>query len=301
MSNTQTPERTAATRDPREQGPKPPFDEPKQAPPGSSEQMQNQPDYGESSYKGFGRLKDRKALITGADSGIGRAVALAFAREGADVLISYLNEDEDAKQTERLVRDAGRKAILAPGDIQDARHCEQLVERAFDEFGGLDILINNAAFQMTHESIEELTPEEWDKTFRTNIFAMFYLSRAALPKMKEGSTIVNTASVQAYDPSPTLLAYSSTKGAIVTFTKSLSALAIKQGVRVNAVAPGPVWTPLIPSTMPEKSVENFGKSSPMQRPAQPADLAPIYVFLCSNESRYITGGIFDLTGGKMLP
>jgi NAD(P)-dependent dehydrogenase (short-subunit alcohol dehydrogenase family) len=263
--------------------------------------MQNQPDYGESSYKGYGRLQGRKALITGADSGIGRAVALAFAREGADVLISYLNEDDDARETERLVRDSGRKAVLARGDIQDVRHCEQLVERAMNEFGGLDILINNAAFQMTHDSIEELTPEEWDRTFRTNVYAMFYLSRAALPKMKEGSTIVNTASVQAYNPSPTLLAYSSTKGAIVTFTKSLSALAIKQGRRVNAVAPGPVWTPLIPATMPEKSVQNFGKSNPMERPAQPAELAPTYVFLCSNESRYITGGIFDLTGGKMLP
>ena len=298
--STQTQERSAP-RDPREQGPKPPFKEPAQAPPGISEEMQNQPDYGESSYKGFGRLQNRKALITGADSGIGRAVALAFAREGADVLISYLNEDQDAKETERLVRGAGRKAIPAPGDIQDVRHCEQLVERSFDEMGGLDILINNAAFQMTHESIEELTPEEWDKTFRTNVFAMFYLSRAALPRMKEGSTIVNTTSVQAYNPSPTLLAYSSTKGAIVTFTKSLSALAIKQGVRVNAVAPGPVWTPLIPSTMPQDSVEKFGKSVPLERPAQPADLAPMYVFLCSNDSRYITGGIFDLTGGKMLP
>lgn len=300
-STTETQERSAPPTDPREQGPKPPFKEPKQKPPGSSEAMQNQPDYGEASYKGYNRLQGRKALITGADSGIGRAVALAFAREGADVLISYLNEDQDAKETERLVRDAGRKAVLAPGDIQDVRHCEKLVERAFHEFGGLDILINNAAFQMTHESIEELTPEEWDRTFRTNIFAMFYFSRAALPRMKEGSAIVNTASVQAYNPSPTLLAYSSTKGAIVTFTKSLSALAIKQGVRVNAVAPGPVWTPLIPSTMPEKSVESFGKSNPMERPAQPAELAPIYVFLCSNESRYITGGVFDLTGGKMLP
>lgn len=263
--------------------------------------MRNQPDYGESSYQGAGRLKDRRALITGADSGIGRAVALAFAREGADVLISYLNEDEDAMETERLVRDAGRKAVLAPGDIQDHKHCEQLVQQAFDEFGGLDILINNAAFQMTHESIEEFSPEEWDRTFRTNVFAMFYLSRAALPKMQPGSTIVNTTSVQAYEPSPTLLAYSSTKGAIVTFTKSLAALAAKQGVRVNAVAPGPVWTPLIPSTMPQKSVENFGKSSLLERPAQPAELAPMYVFLCSNDSRYVTGGIFDLTGGRMLP
>jgi hypothetical protein len=303
MSSTTTTQEHSAptTRDPREQGPKPPFKEDKQTPPGSSEQMKNQPDYGESSYKGYGRLEGRKALITGADSGIGRAVALAFAREGADVVISYLNEEQDAHETERLVRDAGRKAVLAAGDIQDVRHCEQLITRTVNELGGIDILINNAAFQMTHESIEEFTPEEWERTFRTNIFAMFYLCRAGLPKMKSGSTIVNTASVQAYQPSPTLLAYSTTKGAIVTFTKSLSALAIKQGVRVNAVAPGPVWTPLIPSTMPEKSVENFGKSSGMERPAQPAELAPMYVFLCSNESTYINGGIFDLTGGKLLP
>lgn len=296
-----TKEQTPQVTDPKKQGPKPPFDEPKQAPPGHSHEMRNQPDYGEETYKGFGRLRGRKALITGADSGIGRAVALAFAREGADVVISYLNEHEDAEETERLVRDAGRKAIVAPGDIQDVRHCEQLVGRTFDELGGLDILINNAAFQMTHESIQELTPEEWDRTFKTNIYAMFYLTRAALPRMKEGSTIVNTTSVQAYQPSPTLLAYSTTKGAIVTFTKSLSALAIKQGIRVNAVAPGPVWTPLIPSTMPDKSVKEFGKKSSMERPAQPAELAPVYVFLAADESRYITGAIFDLTGGEMLP
>jgi NAD(P)-dependent dehydrogenase (short-subunit alcohol dehydrogenase family) len=263
--------------------------------------MREKPDYGEESYRGHDRLKNRKALITGADSGIGRAVALAFAREGADVVISYLNEHEDAEETARLVRDAGRKAITAGGSIEDVRHCEQLVERAFRELGGLDILVNNAAFQMTHESIEELTPEEWDKTFRTNIHAMFYLSRAALPRMREGSTILNTTSVQAYQPSPTLLAYASTKGAIVTFTKALSGLAIKQGIRVNAIAPGPVWTPLIPSTMPEKSIKDFGKTNPQERPAQPAELAPMYVFLASDESRYITGGVFDVTGGKMLP
>lgn len=297
----ETKEGPAQTTDPKKQGPKPPFEEPKQAPPGHSHEMRNKPDYGEDSYKGFNRLNGRRALITGADSGIGRAVALAFAREGADVLISYLNEDQDAQETARLVRDAGRKAVLAGGDIQDYGHCEQLVDRAFDELGGLDILINNAAFQMTHESIEEITPEEWDRTFKTNIHAMFYLCRAALPRMKEGSAIVNTASVQAYQPSPTLLAYASTKGAIVTFTKSLSALAIKQGIRANAVAPGPVWTPLIPSTMPDKSVKEFGKKGSMERPAQPAELAPMYVFLVSDESRYINGGIFDLTGGKMLP
>jgi NAD(P)-dependent dehydrogenase (short-subunit alcohol dehydrogenase family) len=297
----ETKERESRTTDPRKQGPKPPFDEPKQAPPGQSKEMREQPDYGEESYKGFGRLKGRKALITGADSGIGRAVALAFAREGSDVLISYLNEDEDAQETARLVQHAGRKAVTVAGSIEDASRCEELVNRAFNEFGGLDILVNNAAFQMTHESIEELTPEEWDKTFRTNIHAMFYLCRAALPRMREGSTILNTASVQAYQPSPNLLAYASTKGAIVTFTKALSGLALKQGIRVNAVAPGPVWTPLIPSTMPEEKVKEFGKSNPQERPAQPAELAPMFVFLASDESRYITGGVFDVTGGKMLP
>jgi NAD(P)-dependent dehydrogenase (short-subunit alcohol dehydrogenase family) len=289
------------TTDPKKQGPKPPFHEPKQAPPGHSKDMRQKPDYGEHSYRGFGRLQNRKALITGADSGIGRAVALAFAREGADILISYLNEYDDARETERLVRDAGRKAVIVPGSIEDVRHCEGLVSRTEKEFGGIDLLVNNAAFQMSHESIEELTPEEWDKTFRTNISAMFYLTRAALPKMREGSTIINTASVQAYQPSPTLLAYASTKGAIVTFTKALSALAIKRGVRANAVAPGPVWTPLIPSTMPEESVKKFGSSNSMQRPAQPAELAPMYVFLASDESRFVTGGVFDLTGGEMLP
>jgi NAD(P)-dependent dehydrogenase (short-subunit alcohol dehydrogenase family) len=291
----------ATSKDPRSQGPKPPFDEPKQQPPGKSNEMRNKPDHGEESYRGFGRLKDRKALITGSDSGIGRAVALAYAREGADVLISYLNEEDDAQESVCLVRDAGRKAIAVPGDIGDRGHCDSLVKRAFDELGGLDVLVNNAAFQMTHESIEEFTDEEWDHTFRTNIYAMFYLSRAALPQMKEGSTIINTASVQAYQPSPTLLAYSTTKGAIITFTKSLSQFGVKKGVRVNAVAPGPVWTPLIPSTMPDKSVNEFGKKNSMERPAQPAELAPVYVFLASNESRYITGAVFDLTGGEMLP
>ncbi len=296
-----TTERESHTTDPKKQGPKPPFDEQKQPPPGRSADMQQKPDYGEDTYKGFGRLKDRKALITGADSGIGRAVALAFAREGADVLISYLNEDDDAAETARLVKEAGRKAVTAAGDIGEYSHCEKLVDRAFDELGGLDLLVNNAAFQMTHESIAEFSIEEWDHTFKTNIYAMFYLSRLALPRMREGSTIINTTSVQAYQPSPTLLAYSSTKGAIVTFTKALSQLAIKQGVRVNAVAPGPVWTPLIVSTMPEKSVQEFGKKGSMERPAQPTELAPVYVFLATDESRYINGGIFDLTGGKMLP
>lgn len=289
------------TKDPKQQGPKPPFEEPKQAPPGHSSEMRNKPDYGEESYRGNGRLKDRKALITGADSGIGRAVALAFAREGADVLISYLNEDDDARETARLVQEAGRKAITVPGTIENVKHCEELVQQAVREFGGLDILVNNAAFQMSHESVEELSPEEWDHTFKTNIYAMFYLSRAALPHLRPGGSIINTASVQAYQPSPQLLAYASTKGAIVTFTKALAQAAIEKGIRVNAVAPGPVWTPLIPSTMPEEKVKEFGKTNPHERPAQPAELAPAYVFLASNDASYVTGSIVDMTGGKMLP
>lgn len=289
------------TTDPKKQGPKPPFDEPKQPPPGHSSEMRLQPDYGEESYKGLGRLVGRKAVITGGDSGIGRAVALAFAREGADVLISYLNEEDDAQETCRLVRDAGRKAIAVAGSIAEPARCEQIVNRAFDELGGLDLLVNNAAMQRTHESIDEISYDEWDQTFKTNIYAMFYLCRNALPRMREGGTVINTASVQAYQPSPTLLAYASTKGAIITFTKSLSALAIEHGIRVNAVAPGPVWTPLIPATMPEKSVKEFGKKNAMERPAQPVELAPVYVFLASDESRYITGAVFDLTGGEMLP
>jgi len=292
---------TAERVDPKKAGPKPPFKEPSQTPPGEEREMVQKPDHGEDSYRGSNRLQGKKALITGADSGIGLAAAIAFAREGADVLISYLNEHADAERAARLVQEAGRKAISVPGDIGDEKHCRQLVDRAFDEFGALDILVNNAAFQMTHESIEEITAEEWDHTFRTNIYAMFFLAKTALPRMPEGGSIINTASVQAYDPSPTLLAYSSTKGAIVTFTKSLSALAIKQGVRVNAIAPGPVWTPLISSTMPKQSVENFGKTNPMERPAQPAELAPAYVFLASRDSQFITGSVLDLTGGKMLP
>ena len=265
--------------------------------------MDTKPDHGEQSYRGHGRLAGKTALITGGDSGIGKAVAIAFAREGADVLISYLSGEEegDARDTAGFVEQAGREALCVRGDIGQEGHCREMVERAFREFGRLDILINNAAYQMTHDSIEEFSADEWDHTFRTNIYAMFYLSKAALPHMPEGGAIVNTASVQAYKPSGNLLAYASTKGAIVTFTKALSELAIERGVRVNAVAPGPVWTPLIPSTMPDQKVKNFGKESPMQRPAQPAELAPAYVFLASGDSSYVTGSVMDMTGGKMLP
>jgi NAD(P)-dependent dehydrogenase (short-subunit alcohol dehydrogenase family) len=261
--------------------------------------MRPSADHGEESYRGLGRLKDRVALITGGDSGIGRAVAIAFAREGADVMISHLPEEEsDAADTCRWVEKAERKGVKVAGDIQDERHCGALVDRAFDEFGRLDILINNAAFQTTHEGIEEFTTEEFDRTFRTNVYAMFWLCRAALPRMQPGSVILNTASIQAFNPSPTLLAYAPTKAAIVNFTKALSHMAMEKGVRVNAVAPGPVWTPLIPSTLPEESVRKFGQDTQFERAAQPVELAPVFVFLASNEARYVTGEVYGVTGGK---
>lgn len=288
-------------RDPKEQAPRPPFPDQRQQPPGLEGKMSPRPDFGEGSYRGSGRLEGKAALITGGDSGIGRAVALAFAREGADVLISYLNEEPDARETCQLVQQAGRKAVAVPGDITREEHCRQLVERAIQEFGKLDILVNNAAFQMTHQSVEELSSEEWDHTFRTNIYAIFYLCKAALSRMPAGGTIVNTASVEAYQPKPSLLAYASTKGAIVTFSKALAVEAIQRGVRVNVVAPGPVWTPLIPSTMPPEEVTSFGQQTPMGRAGQPAELAPIYVFLASQESSYITGEVVGATGGKPLP
>ncbi|HEX2640929.1 MAG TPA: SDR family oxidoreductase [Pyrinomonadaceae bacterium] len=286
--------------DPRDSEPKPPFPKQEQPPPGLEKEMSPRPDYGEDSYRGSGRLEGKKAIITGGDSGIGRAIALAFAREGADVLISYLDEEPDAQKTRQIVEEAGRKAVLVPGDISDENHCREIVDRAQKELGGVDILVNNAAFQQTHESIQELSAEELEHTFRTNIFAMFFLCKAALPKMKEGSAIINTASIQAYQPSSSLLAYASTKGAIVTFTKALSEEAIKQGVRVNCVAPGPIWTPLIPATMPPDQVKTFGQETPMGRAGQPAELAPIYVFLASQESSYITGEVVGVTGGKPL-
>jgi hypothetical protein len=294
---------TTSEIDPKELGEKPPFEEGKQTPPGREQDMREKPDHGENSYRGFDRLRDKVAIITGGDSGIGKAVAIAYAREGADVVIAYLPEEEkDAQDTVRWVKDAGRRALAIPGDIRQEEHCRQIVDRAVAQFGRLDILVNNAAYQMTHEALDQFSSEEWDYTFRTNIYAMFYLAKAALPRMKSGGVILNTASVEAYQPKGQLLAYATTKGAIVTFTKALSQLAIESGVRVNAVAPGPVWTPLIPSTMPENKVKEFGKRSLMERPAQPAELAPAYVYLAvQEESSYITGSILDLTGGKMLP
>jgi NAD(P)-dependent dehydrogenase (short-subunit alcohol dehydrogenase family) len=297
------PSRIPTDTDPKEMGAKPPFEEKPQSPPGRETEMEERPDHGEETYQGLGRLRDKAVLITGADSGIGKAVAIACAREGADVAFSYLpSEEKDAEETVNWVKRAGRRALPMPGDLQDEKYCRQIVDRTIEEFGDLDVLVNNAAFQTTHGKIEEFSSEEWDRTFRTNIYAMFYLSKAALPRMKRGGSIINTTSVQAYKPAGQLLAYATTKGAIVTFTKALSELALEHGVRVNAVAPGPVWTPLISSTMPEKQVREFGQSSPMGRPAQPSELAPAYVFLAAQqESSYITGSVMDLTGGKMLP
>ena len=280
--------------------PKPPFPDQNQPMPGSEEAMNPKPDYGEDSYKGSGRLKDKKAVITGGDSGIGRAVALAFAREGADVLISYYNEHDDAEKTKKVVEAAGRKAVLMPGDIKDAAHCRAIVDKAVKEFGRIDILVNNAAHQATFKDVEEISDEEWDVTFRTNIYAMFYLVKAAVPHMRKGGSIINTSSINADTPSPQLLAYATTKGAIQNYTGGLAQLLAEKGIRVNCVAPGPIWTPLIPSTMPEEKVKNFGKQVPMQRPGQPKEVAPAYVLLASAEASYISGATIAVTGGKPL-
>ena len=266
--------------------------------PGKTDAMRPRPDHGEVSYEGSGRLTGKRALITGGDSGIGRAVAIAFAREGADVLISYLSEHEDAAQTGRWIEKAGRKAILVAGDIQDSSHCRQLVDRAVSDLGGLDILVNNAAHQATFDSLDAITDEEWEMTFRTNIHAMFWLARAAVPHLKKGGVIINTASINSDVPNPTLLPYATTKGAIHNFTGGLAQLLAEDGIRVNAVAPGPVWTPLIPSTMPPETVSTFGSNVPMKRAAQPAELATAYVMLADSRSSYTSGATIAVTGGK---
>jgi NAD(P)-dependent dehydrogenase (short-subunit alcohol dehydrogenase family) len=273
---------------------------PPQAPPGTEAMLTPKADHGEQSYVGHGRLAGKKALITGADSGIGRAVAIAFAREGADVLVSYLNEDEDARETERWITDAGRKAVIVPGDIGDPAHCRALVDRAVQEFGQLDILVNNAAFQMTHESIEDISDEEWDHTFNINIGAMFRITKAAVKHMKPGASIINTTSINSDNPKPTLLAYAATKGAIANFTAGLAQQLADKGIRVNSVAPGPIWTPLIPSTMPHDEVASFGQQTPMKRAGQPAELAPVYVLLASDEASYISGARIPVTGGTPI-
>lgn len=278
--------------------PKPPFPSQKQPMPGSTGKMDPRPDHGEESYKGSGRLKGLKAIITGGDSGIGRAVAIAYAREGADVLIAYLSEDDDAQEVKALMEKEGRKAVIVAGDIRDPQHCRAIVQRAIDELGGVDILVNNAAHQATFKDIGDISDEEWQTTFEVNIHAMFYLAKAAVPHMKPGSAIVNTASVNSDMPNPILLAYATTKGAIQNFTGGLAQMLAEKGIRVNAVAPGPIWTPLIPSTMPEEAVKSFGKQVPVKRPGQPAELATAYVMLADPLSSYTSGTTVAVTGGK---
>ncbi|EKF61294.1 oxidoreductase [Agrobacterium albertimagni AOL15] len=280
--------------------PTPPFPQKKVPMPGRTADMNPRPDHGEESYKGSGKLEGLKAVITGGDSGIGRAVAIAYAREGADVLISYIEEDEDAKDTARWVEKAGRKTVLVRGDIQSADHCREIVDTAVRELGGVDILVNNAAHQASFEDITEIPDEEWELTFRVNIHAMFYLTKAAVPHMKNGGSIINTASINSDSPNPSLLAYATTKGAIQNFTAGLAQMLAEKNIRANAVAPGPIWTPLIPSTMPEEKVKNFGKQVPMKRPGQPAELQTAYVMLADPLSSYVSGATIAVTGGKPI-
>lgn len=262
--------------------------------------MEPRPDYGEADYQGSGKLSGKAAVITGGDSGIGRAVALAYAREGADVLISYLDEEVDARETARVVEAAGRKCVLVPGDIQDEAHCNSIVDRAVKEFGKIDVLVNNAAFQMTREDISEISTEEFDRTMKTNLYAMFWLTKAAAPHMPAGGAIINTTSIQADTPSPELLPYASTKAAIQNFTNSLAQMLGKKGIRVNCVAPGPIWTPLIPATMPEEKVKNFGKDTALGRAGQPREVAPAFVLLASDDSSYMAGATIAVTGGRPM-
>lgn len=280
--------------------PKPPFPAQPQPMPGRTAKMNPVPDHGEESYRGSDRLAGKVAVITGGDSGIGRAVAIAYAREGADLAIAYLDEHDDARVTQDLVESAGRRVVLVPGDIQHAAHCRHIVERAVAEFGAIDILVNNAAHQASFQEIADISDAEWDLTFRVNLHAMFYLTKAAVPHMQPGSAIINVASINSDAPNPTLLAYATSKGAIQNFTAGLAQLLAKKGIRANAVAPGPVWTPLIPSTLPEEAVTHFGKQVPMGRPAQPAELASAFVMLAEPLSSYVSGATIAVTGGKPI-
>ena len=289
----------AINPDPREGGPKPPFPDQPQEHPGTMSRLDPPADHGESTYVGSGKLLGQVAIVTGADSGIGRAVAIAFAREGADLVISYLPEEEnDALGVSIVVQEEGRKIFRLPGDIGSREYAQSLVATAIKEFGHLDIVVNNAGFQMTHENIEDIYPEEFEHTFRSNVFGTFFLTQAALPNMKPGGSIINTTSIQAFEPSEQLIAYAATKAAIANMTKSLAKLAGKQGVRVNAVAPGPVWTPLIPATMPAEKVKNFGENTVFKRPAQPHELANLFVFLASDAASYVSGETYGATGGR---
>jgi NAD(P)-dependent dehydrogenase (short-subunit alcohol dehydrogenase family) len=262
--------------------------------------MEPRPDCGEESYEGHGRLRGKCAVITGADSGIGRAVAIAYAREGADVLISYLSEDEDATDTAKYVEQAGRRAVLVRGDISSPRHCRDIIAKAVEEFGRIDVLVNNAAYQMTRETLVDVPDEEWDHTIATNLSAMFHLCKAALPHMGEGASIIGSSSVNSDNPNPTLAPYAATKAAIANFTASLAQMLGDRGIRVNSVAPGPIWTPLIPSTMEPDKVEQFGSNTPLGRPGQPVELAPVYVLLASDEGSYVSGARVAVTGGRPI-
>lgn len=277
------------------------YPEQQQKVPGLQSKMTPVPDCGEQSYRGSGKLEGKATIVTGGDSGIGRAVAIAFAREGADVLISYLNEEEeDAQEVARLVEDAGRKAVLVPGDLSDPAHCRSVVAKAVDEFGKVDVLVSNAAYQMTHENLEDISDEEWDYTFRVNVGAYFYLVKAALPHMAAGSSIIGSSSINSDSPSPTLAPYAATKAAIANFSASLAQLLGEKGIRVNSVAPGPIWTPLIPATLPPEQVGTFGQQTPLGRAGQPAELAPVYVLLASDDGSYVSGARVAVTGGSPI-
>jgi NAD(P)-dependent dehydrogenase (short-subunit alcohol dehydrogenase family) len=289
------------TNDPREHGEKPPFAKQSQVSPGSTYAMDPQPDHGEQTYEGHGRLQGRVALVTGGDSGIGRAVAIAYAREGADVAISFYDdmERDDAEQTRRWIEEAGRRASIHQVDLSTTEGCTRLVSEVIEEFERIDILVNNAAYQgEAVERFEDITPERVQHTFATNIVSMFTITREALPHMKPGAVIINTTSIQSADPNPSILDYAATKAAITDFTKGLATHLIDRGIRVNGVAPGPVWTPLIPVSFDEEKVSKFGEDNPMGRPAQPAELAPVYVFLAGDESRFVNGEIIAATGGR---
>jgi NAD(P)-dependent dehydrogenase (short-subunit alcohol dehydrogenase family) len=268
--------------------------------PGIQSKMDPVPDCGEKSYRGSGKLTDKVAVVTGGDSGIGRAVAIAYAREGADVVISYLSEDSDAKETAGYVEEAGRKAVLIAGDVSDPQHCRDIIAKTVEEFGRVDVLVNNAAFQMNHETLEEIPDDEWDHTFATNISAMFHLCKAAVPHMRPGASIIGSSSVNSDSPSPTLAPYAATKAAIANLTASLAQMLGPKGIRVNSVAPGPIWTPLIPATMPPEKVEQFGDDTPLGRPGQPAELAPVYVLLASDDGSYVSGARVAVTGGRPI-
>jgi NAD(P)-dependent dehydrogenase (short-subunit alcohol dehydrogenase family) len=295
-----TTDTTRQRVDPLTAYPRPPFPRQEQNLPGSDYLLDPKPDHGEASYVGAGRLAGLATIVTGADSGIGKAAAIAFAREGADVLIAYLEEGEEARGTVEIIEADGRRALAVPGDLQDEAHCKRLVEQARDEFGGIDVLVNNAAFQERREQIEDIPTDEWEKTLRTNLSAMFWLCRESVPHMEPGASIINVSSIQANQPSANLLAYATTKGGIVTYSQALSTMLAPRGIRVNVIAPGPVWTPLVAATTDAEKLSKFGADTPLGRPAQPAELAPAFVFLASPGASYITGAVLPVTGGEIF-